>query len=33
MVGSTVPGLILVVAGYLIHRDADTRKGGEDSDG
>ena len=34
MAASTVPGLILVVAAYLIHRDADLRKtGGEKSGG
>lgn len=34
MAASTVPGLILVVAAYLVHRDADLRKtGGEKSDG
>ena len=33
MVASTVPGLILVVLAYRIHRDADLRKGGEHSDG
>ncbi|MDE2873821.1 MAG: hypothetical protein OXU69_16040 [Gemmatimonadota bacterium] len=34
MAASTVPGVILVVAAYLIHRDADIRKaGGEKADG
>lgn len=34
MGASTIPGLILVVLAYRIHRDADMRKGGEeDSDG
>ena len=33
MAASTVPGVILVVLAYRIHRDADLRKGGEDSDG
>lgn len=33
MAASTVPGLILVVLAYRIHRDADIRRGGEDPDG
>ena len=33
MAASTIPGLILVVLAYRIHRDADIRGGGEDSDG
>ena len=30
---STLPAVILVVAAYLIHRDADIRGGGRDSNG
>lgn len=30
---STLPAVILVVAAYLIHRDADIRRGGSDSSG
>ena len=33
MAASTVPAVVLVVAAYLIHRDADLRKPGEDSNG
>ena len=33
MAASTVPGVILVVLAYRIHRNAELHKGGEDSDG
>lgn len=33
MAASTLPAVILVIAAYLVHRDGDTRKGGEDADG
>ena len=33
MAASTVPGVILVVAAYLIHRDAEIRKAAKDSNG
>ena len=33
MAASTIPAVVLVVAAYRIHRGADLRKPGEDSNG